>query len=152
MKRCAIMNVRHAMTAGVVILLCMTCGRLTAQDALTVQFGSGGQNHRCTLSRETVLRGPDWTPGSAPAPLSAQKAVQIALQQLAGIVKDKDVTGWEVSTITTSALQGTDFRKWYYQIYFIKPLPPDEKKRDQYGVLGEAVIFVNMDGTPGDVY
>lgn len=148
-----IITVRRAIV--LVALLCAPHARLAAldEDPPEVEFClDDGSYHICSLADAVVLRGPDWTPGGKPAPLRAEKAVQIASSQLSAILKGRDVKKWQVVSITTKAFQGTDFRKWYYEIDFIYPRSPEYRKKHPDDASGIAVIFVNMDGTPGQTY
>jgi hypothetical protein len=103
-----------------------------------------------TLSRDAVLHGPDWTPGT-PAPLSPQKAAAIARRALVNLAGESNIAACKVSDITLNALYGSNDKKWYYSIVFGVPC----HFKDAYSGKSISVIRwfgtvdVTMDGTWG---
>ncbi|MEI8340572.1 MAG: hypothetical protein WCH43_03425 [Verrucomicrobiota bacterium] len=117
-----------------------------------VLFNVGSKTYESSITRNTVMRSPNWTPPQPP-PLSSERAVQIAWQELSKIEKSKEMTAWRVHDIETATLYGTGYRKWYYKISLTKPADLEDTNILQglapAGCHGEAVIFVSMDGSPG---
>ncbi len=118
-------------------------GCIDAPLRTAVEINQNSADHQCTLALEVIKRGADWTPGK-PVPLKPEVATRIALELLAKKFPAIPKESWQVYGIKMLPLYGTGYRKWYYSVWLVVPENPAK-------LQGSAMIFVAMDGTPGDL-
>ena len=117
-------------------------------------FSINGHGYETAAPIESIMREPDWMPGDKTPPLSEDKAVKIAKEELMKITGDKTLPLWRVSKIELLPAMETP-KKWCYTVRFIKPLPAKDMSglspghREVYG--DDAVIFVSLEGKPGKI-
>jgi len=134
--------------------------KATEEDAARIdQLGAGGlypitmgaknEIHlRSALTRDKVLRGPDWTPGTPP-PLPAEDAAGKARKALVQFVGEDNMKGVRVMGIKLAALYGTGYKKWYYKVEFGKQTSFKDFGQVITGIDTVAEVVVGMDGTVG---
>ena len=111
-----------------------------SQEACYSRFPVDGATRLSSITSSVVLQGPDWPEGS-PCPLDREKAVQSAWQELVRATGAKDAAGWRTGLVSTTALIGTKFQKWYYTVRFVNQAVPG----------ADATVYVGTDGTAGKI-
>jgi len=123
--------------------------QLGAGGVYPITMGAKNEIHlQSALTRDEVLRGPDWTPGT-PAPLAAEDAAGKARKALVKFAGEDNMKGVRVMGIKLAALYGTGYKKWYYEVEFGK-----QKSFKEFGkvfslIVSVAKVVVGMDGTVG---
>jgi len=130
-------------TLCTVLMLCGACFAATPPDMPVDCAESSFQkrNYHCVLMESHLEDAPSWDSEKNPPPLSAKKAVSLALSDIAARLGRHPFwassPGWELHQVSLVAVHASNV--WYYRIS-LKPMVPGS------GLHPSVTVFVTLDG------